>query len=128
MKNYNTGIAAEYFVLSQLYRLGLEAHITLGNRKSIDIRIITKGNKAITLDVKAVSGYSSIIVNNATEQKDHFLAVVIYNDKFDNIGYTPEVFIFPSQELKNVTTSYKEELRILKTNILQFKDNWHYLQ
>ena len=35
--SYNTGIASEYLVLSMLYRLGVDAYLTLGNRKSIDI-------------------------------------------------------------------------------------------
>lgn len=37
---YNTGIAAEYFVLSQLFRLGIEAYVSLGNKKAIDIRLV----------------------------------------------------------------------------------------
>ena len=34
-----TGIASEHLVLSMLYRLGAKAYLTLGNEKSIDIRI-----------------------------------------------------------------------------------------
>lgn len=36
---FDTGVAAEYFVLSQLYRQGMEAYISQGN-KSIDIRLV----------------------------------------------------------------------------------------
>ena len=36
---YQTGIASEHLVLSMLYRLGAKAYLTLGNEKSIDIRI-----------------------------------------------------------------------------------------
>ena len=35
---FNTGIAAEYFILSQLYRRDIEAYISQGNKKAIDIR------------------------------------------------------------------------------------------
>ncbi len=38
-KGYNTNLAAEYGVLSALYRMGINAHLTLGNKKSIDIVI-----------------------------------------------------------------------------------------
>lgn len=30
---YNTNLAAEFWVLSALYRFGVEAHLTLGNKK-----------------------------------------------------------------------------------------------
>ena len=40
LNSYNTGIASEYYILAQLYRLGYEAYVSLGNKKSIDIRIV----------------------------------------------------------------------------------------
>ena len=61
---FDTGIAAEYFVLSQIYRLGLEAYISQGNKKTIDIRVIQENGNPISIDVKAVRGYSSLVVNN----------------------------------------------------------------
>ena len=48
--SFNTGIAAEYFVLSQLYRMGVEAYISQGNRKAIDIRVV-QNDKSISIDV-----------------------------------------------------------------------------
>lgn len=39
---YQTGIASEHLVLSMLYRLGAKAYLTLGNEKSIDIRILLR--------------------------------------------------------------------------------------
>ena len=62
--SYNTGIASEYLVLSMLFRLELEAYISAGNKKSIDIRVINKHGRPISIDVKSVRDYSSIPVNN----------------------------------------------------------------
>lgn len=62
--NFNTGIASEYLILSMLYRLGLEAYITQGNKKSIDIRVILRNGTTKTIEVKAVRGYLSLVVNN----------------------------------------------------------------
>lgn len=45
--SFNTGIAAEYFVLSQLFRMGLEAYLSQGNKKSIDIKIVLSAEQAI---------------------------------------------------------------------------------
>lgn len=36
--SFDSGIAAEYFILSQLYRFGVEAYMSQGNKKAINIR------------------------------------------------------------------------------------------
>ena len=61
---YDTGTASEFLVLSNLYRLGVNAFISLGNKKSIDLIIKAKNGSSISVDVKSVQGYSSIVVNN----------------------------------------------------------------
>lgn len=128
--HYNTAIAAEYFVLSQLYRQNIEAYISQENKKAIDIRIVTEGKKPISIDVKAVRGYSSLIVNNILHSEDHFIIFVIYNNKFnDVISSYPEVFIVPSTDLvKNkLVNIYKKEKRVLKGNLKNYKDRWDLL-
>ena len=35
-KKYNTNLAAEFHALSMLHRLGLEATLTIGNKKAVD--------------------------------------------------------------------------------------------
>ena len=37
-RGYNTNLASEFYVLSMLYRCGLDASLTLGNKKSVDVR------------------------------------------------------------------------------------------
>ena len=49
IERYNTNLASEYYVLSMLYRLGFDAYLTLGNKKSVDI-IIEKGNDILTIE------------------------------------------------------------------------------
>jgi hypothetical protein len=43
MTTYNTNLAAEFYVLSMLHRLGADAALTLGNKKAVDI-IVVKAN------------------------------------------------------------------------------------
>mgnify|MGYP003347231955 CR=1 FL=1 len=74
---FNTGIASEYLVLSKLYRLELEAYISQGNKKSVDIRVIKKDGSAISIDVKSVRGYSSLVVNNVQPKENHFIVFII---------------------------------------------------
>lgn len=121
--SYNTGIASEYFVLSQLYRLGYEAYITLGNKKSVDIRVV-HNDVAISLDVKAVQGYSSLIVNNVTKSPSHFVVFLIYNDKFSDLSATPDVFVMSSLDVETVTKSFGDQHRVFKSDIKQYKNNW----
>lgn len=124
---FDTGIAAEYFILSQLYRQGIEAYISQGNKKSIDIRLIRLDGIAVSVDVKAVRGYSSVVVNNVRPGDNHFIAIVIYNDKFEDVSTVPEVFIVPSAELAAITSHWKDEKRVMKGKLAPFKNQWHTL-
>ena len=123
VKNYNTGIAAEYYVLSMLFRKGYEAYLTLGNKKSVDIRVIGESN-TITIDVKAVQGYSSLIVNNVISISNHYVVFLIYNNKFDDVSYMPEVYIVPSQDIQSLSKMFGDQARIFKGAIESYKDKW----
>jgi len=126
--SFNTGIASEYLILSKLYRLELEAYISQGNKKSIDIRVIDQNNKPISIDVKSVRGYSSLVVNNVESKLDHFIVFVVYNNKFDDLNYQPEIFIVPSIELSAITETYGEEKRVLKGKLVNYKDKWNFIK
>ena len=41
-RGYNTNLASEFYVLSMLYRPGLDANLTLGNKKSVDIAVVLR--------------------------------------------------------------------------------------
>ena len=121
---FDTGVAAEYFVLSQIYRLGLEAYISQGNKKAIDIRVIQENGNPISVDVKAVRRYSSLVVNNVKTKENHFIAFVIYNNKFEDVLTQPEVYIVPSLEVPSITQHFKEEKRIMKGSLKKYLNNW----
>ena len=55
MSRYDTNLAAEFYVLSMLHRLGMEANLTLGNKKGVDIVLIRNPDEAVTIDVKGVA-------------------------------------------------------------------------
>ena len=126
--SHNTGIAAEYFILSQLYRQSIEAYISIGNTKTIDIKIIKKDGFAISLDVKAVRGYTSLIVNNLTYKPDHYVSFVVYNDNFEKIECMPEVYIVPSLIVEQIKRDYNKQLRVMKGDIQGFKDQWELIK
>lgn len=69
MTKYNTNLASEYYVLSTLYRLGFDAYITLGNKKSIDIILNLNDVRQITIDVKGLAGTTLFPLDNISEKE-----------------------------------------------------------
>ncbi|NLP59461.1 hypothetical protein [Lutibacter sp. B1] len=125
---FNTGIASEYLILSKLYRLDLEAYISQGNKKSVDIRVIKENGETLSIDVKSVRGYSSLVVNNVVPKENHFLVFVIYNNKFEDLDSHPDIFIVPSQKIcEPLVSTFKKEKRIMKGKLAEYKDKWNLL-
>src|SRR5205085_7782224 len=81
--NYDTNLASEFFVMSVLHRLGLEAYLTLGNKKAVDIVVAHAPGNAITIDVKAVAGKVDWRVGNVagTPRERHYVVLITYNGK-----------------------------------------------
>jgi hypothetical protein len=104
--------------------MGLDAYLSQGNKKSIDIRVVHSSQKAISIDVKAVRAYSSLVVNNVVAAPDHFIVFVIYNNKFEDIAVMPDVFIVPSNEVAAITDHFRQEKRVMKGKLAKYKDNW----
>ncbi len=99
---YNSNLAAEYFVLSQLYRLGLDAYLTLGNKKSVDI-VIQKPNRLITIDVKGLAGKTCWPIDNFKNvSKNHFLVLVCFMNKIGDLTQSPECWIVPSERVEEL--------------------------
>lgn len=126
--SFNTGIASEYLVLSKLYRLELEAYVSQGNKKSVDIRVITENNVALSVDVKSVRGYSSLVVNNIEFNAYHYIVFVIYNNKFKDVNEPPDMYVVPSLDLPDIIDVYGDEKRVLKGKIKKYRDAWHYFR
>jgi len=124
---FNTGVAAEYFILSQLYRLGKEAYVSQGNKKAVDIRAVISDKKAISIDVKAVRGYSSLVVNNVKPKENHFIAFVIYNNKFEDVSTLPSIYIVPSKDVPAITKQWKNEKRVMKGDLEPYLNKWELL-
>ena len=125
--SYITGLAAEYQIMSCLIRQGYEVYLTLGNKKKTDIRVICSvSNKTWSVDVKAVKGYSSLIVNNVKTSAEHIIIFVIYNNKLEDPSYMPDIFIVPSLEVETITSHFKKEKRVMKSVLETYKNKWDY--
>ena len=49
----------------------MDAYVSQGNKKTVDIHVVLPNRKAISIDVKAVRGYSSLVVNNVVSKPSH---------------------------------------------------------
>ena len=100
MTTYNTNLASEFYVLSMLHRLGSDANLTLGNKKSVDIVIVRDSGEVVAIDVKGLAGKTSWPVDNVTKvAKDHFLVFVSFIGKIGDHTVPPEVYVVPSKRL-----------------------------
>ncbi len=101
MNGYNTNLAAEFYVLSVLHRLGMSATLTLGNKKSVDIVIARDAGDTLTIDVKGLAGTTNWPVDNLKEgEKRHFIAFFL--GRISDPSVLPEVYIVPSEEVSSV--------------------------
>ena len=108
---YNTNLAAEYYVLSMLYRKGYNAYLTLGNKKSIDI-IIDHGKRTSTIDVKGMVSKTSWPMDNFDKaKKNHYIALVTYLNKIGDHTLVPETYIVPSSKIRSLFAHQKRGTR-----------------
>lgn len=134
-KKYNSNLAAEYFVLSMLYRLGANAYLTLGNKKAVDI-IVEKGKNSITtIDVKGLAGITCWGMDNFRHaEENHFIVLVSFKGKIHNCETVPEVYIIPSTKVKRLLyENPKKSRKTIKLSTMrkekckkEFKDKWEY--
>lgn len=129
---YNTNLASEFHVISLLHRLGVEANLTLGNKKAVDIVVVRRAGDAVTVDVKGVAGRVDWLVGNvpASPRDNHFVVLLTYDGKFEDLHSVPRVWVFPHIELIKLVKCAKPP-SIMKyvsrsevTKLSQYEDAW----
>ena len=86
MTTYNTNLAAEFHVLSMLHRLGIDASLSLGNKKAVDVVVVRDSGDVVTVDVKGLAGMTSWPVDNVKVSKpNHFLVFVCFLGKIGDL-------------------------------------------
>ena len=131
---YNTNLAAEFWVLSALYRLGVEAQLTLGNKKSVDILILRKSGEIFTIDVKGVAGPYDWPADNIKilDKQTHFYIFLSFEGKIADPLVSPSVWIIPSDKvghfLKQFRTRKDLYRALVKKDGDKFKNAWGQLK
>lgn len=130
---YETGIAAEFFVLSCLHRLGLSATLTLGNKKSVDIVISYAEGRAVTVDVKGVAGKHDWPADNIPRVAlgSHFLVLVSFEGRFADIRANPRVWVVPHGEVGKLVKQYSGRRNIRRSELMKsvpdYENAWNLL-
>lgn len=106
---YNTNLASEFHVISLLHRMGLDANLTLGNKKAVDIVVVRRAGHAVTIDVKAVAGKFDWPMGNvpASPRPNHFVVLLTYDGKFGDVRSLPRAWVFPHAALLKLVRSAK---------------------
>ena len=131
MSKYNTNLASEFHVLSILHRLGFDAVLTLGNKKTVDIVVTNENGDVITIDVKGIAKKYDWPADNIREPRGgkHFIALVSYEGKIEDPTFTPNVWIIPHREIEKFIKQYKTRKNISRSLIInkgnRFLNAWH---
>jgi hypothetical protein len=135
-RKYNTNLASEFYVMSVLYRLGLNANLTLGNKKAVDIVVVHAPGDAVTIDVKAVAGRVDWLVGNAVGpvRERHFVVLLAYDGKFGRVADLPKAWVLPHDEFLKLIRTAKppSTMRYVRRSevarIAERADAWHLLR
>jgi hypothetical protein len=127
---YNTNLAAEFYVMSALHRLGADAALSLGNKKAVDITVVRGEGEAVTVDVKGVAGAFDWPADNVRvpDHGRHFLVLVSFEGRIGELGQVPSVWVIPATELTPFLRIYQTRTVISRARLraegVQFRDAW----
>jgi len=131
---YNTNLAAEYHVLSMLYRKGKNAYLTLGNKKAIDI-VVDHGRRTSTIDVKGMVSKTIWPMDNFSgARKNHWIALVTFLKRIDDHNSLPQTFIIPSSKVKSLLyhnpKGNRQGIRfsLMKAKGAKYLEAWHLIR
>ncbi len=136
MNKYNTNLASEFFVLSALFRKSFDAHLTLGNKKSVDIVVVLDAGETRTIDVKANAGKNDWLLGSGAFKSapNHFLVLMSYEGNFNDLAQNPRCWIVPSETIqsrmkasKNGSVNFLSRVEVLR-DWKDFEDDWEHLR
>ena len=119
-------------IIFALYRFGVEAHLTLGNKKSIDILILRNSKTIYTIDVKGLADPYDWPADNikVLNNPNHFYIFLSFEGKISDPLASPSVWIIPSNQIEPFIKQYKTRAvvsrALVKRDGSQFKNAWWY--
>ncbi len=100
-------LAAKFYVLSVLHRLGAEASLTHAQPDNVDIAAVRQSGEAFTIDVKTLTGTTEWPVQHLSARKHHFVAFVCFAQNWSDPQVVPDVYIWASERFRSYITRHK---------------------
>ncbi len=132
-KGYNTNMASEFFVLSCLHRVGIDACLTLGNKKSVDIVGWRPTGELVTIEVKAVAGKHDWFTGSAElyERGRMYVVLVSYSGKIADTREMPQIWVLPGRVAASLVKKYNRAFGITRKSVRErcpeFEHAWSVL-
>src|ERR1051325_903431 len=118
-------LAAKFYVLSMLHRLGLDATFTFSQNDNVDITIVQESGRALTVDVKTLSGSKEWHIGPFRARDHHYVVFVWYPTTTDP-RVLPTAYVVASERLRKLLNRKKVQslpLDVLATE-LSAQDAW----
>jgi hypothetical protein len=134
VSSYDTNLAAEFYVLSMLHRLGMEANLTLGNKKGVDIVLVRDLGEAVTIDVKGVAKRYDWPAGNihSAHPERHFVVLVSFEGHISDPTSIPRCWIVPLPDLEPFFRQYSGRRNVSRSMMLgegqRFEEAWSLLE
>jgi hypothetical protein len=124
----HTNLAAEFHVLSMLYRCGADASLTLGNKNAVDIVVALPDGQTATIDIKGVAGPHDWPCDNLRlpAPKNHFIVLVSFEGTMADPRTVPSVWVVPANDITPFIKAYAVRKVIVRSTIRT--RGAHYLQ
>ena len=128
-------MAGEFLVMSQLFRLGHEPALTLGNAKSIDILVRSKSGHLYEISVKAVRGGGKwgATFHDESEKFNRIYVLLLFND-FENIKSLPLTYVIPAVDAEKMKADWRGDKGIYYSsrtnrpvNLNDYLNAWHHI-
>lgn len=131
-KSGNAHLASEFYVASQLSRLGYKVTVEFGPMKEADLTIGHPDGRTVTIDVKGLKNTTNWPLNARRKNRGHFYVLVSYRNKFDNLQSQPDIFVVPSLKVKKILLPWSGRPDVKCVGYHQIKnsmyqDAWHLL-
>jgi hypothetical protein len=133
---YNTNLASEFFVMSMLYRKGLDAYLTLGNKKGVDILVKKANGTTLKIEVKGVNKKSDdwpLSSGELSDASDLYFILISYESEIHNLKVPPKVWVVPASIIKSrckqsptKTGKYLKYFshKLIREEFSEYRNNW----
>jgi len=104
LRRKHLDLAAKFHVLSVLHRFGLEANLSWAQPDNVDITVLGRNGRTVTVDVKTVDGSRDWLVDQFSPRKHHYVVIVAFSSEEADEIKTPAAYIVASEDLRKFLT------------------------